>query len=78
MYMFASKHSCMLVCVYCCACAGVCMRVPFTRVVVKKAVKDTSGHVDIAGVSNCTFLSFSLLVLSVCLTVSLTVCLSIT
>ena len=29
------------------------MRIPFTRVVVKKAVKDASGHVDIAGVSHC-------------------------
>lgn len=30
---------------------GVCMRVPFNRVVVEKAVKNSTEHVDIAGVS---------------------------
>jgi len=30
--------------------AGVCLRVPFNRVVVNRARRDTSGHVDIAGV----------------------------
>lgn len=35
--------------------AGVCMRVPFNRVMVKKATKDTSGHVDMAGVSDFVF-----------------------
>ena len=32
-----------------CVSAGVCLKVPFNRVVVKKSI-DTSGHVDIAGV----------------------------
>lgn len=32
--------------------AGVCLRVPFNRVVVNRARRDTSGHVDIAGVSS--------------------------
>lgn len=30
--------------------AGVCLRVPFNRVTVNRAKRDTSGHVDIAGV----------------------------
>ena len=30
--------------------AGVCLKVPFNRVVVKPAKRDMSGHVDIAGV----------------------------
>ena len=39
-----------------CVCVGVCMRVPFNRVVVKKptkAVEDATEHehVDMAGVS---------------------------
>jgi hypothetical protein len=35
--------------------AGVCMKVPFSRVMVKKAKRDTTEHVDIAGVTELVF-----------------------
>lgn len=35
--------------------AGVCMRVPFSRVMVKKSTAEVTEHVDIAGVSETVF-----------------------